>query len=83
MTLLKFRAFDDSGTCEVAFFNQDYGGQLSDRGGVPLFGRVERTGRGFSLTNPAFEPYTEGSALPPLFPVYPLTEGLSNKLISG
>ena len=84
MTLLKFRAFDDSGTCEVAFFNQDYLAGSFPIGAVfRFFGRVERTGRGFSLTNPAFEPYTEGSALPPLFPVYPLTEGLSNKLISG
>ena len=84
MTLLKFRAFDDSGTCEVAFFNQDYLANSFPIGAVfRFFGRVERTGRGFSLTNPAFEPYTEGSALPPLFPVYPLTEGLSNKLISG
>lgn len=84
MTLLKFRAFDESGTCEVAFFNQDYLADSFPIGAVfRFFGRVERTGRGFSLTNPAFEPYTEGSALPPLFPVYPLTEGLSNKLISG
>ncbi len=84
MTLLKFRAFDDSGTCEVAFFNQDYLADSFPIGAVfRFFGRVERTGRGFSLTNPAFEPYTEGNALPPLFPVYPLTEGLSNKLISG
>lgn len=84
MTLLKFRAFDDSGTCEVAFFNQDYLADSFPIGAVfRFFGRVERTGRGFSLTNPAFEPYTDGSALPPLFPVYPLTEGLSNKLISG
>lgn len=84
MTLLKFRAFDDSGTCEVAFFNQGYLADSFPIGAVfRFFGRVERTGRGFSLTNPAFEPYTEGSALPPLFPVYPLTEGLSNKLISG
>ncbi len=84
MTLLKFRAFDDSETCEVAFFNQDYLADSFPIGAVfRFFGRVERTGRGFSLTNPAFEPYTEGSALPPLFPVYPLTEGLSNKLISG
>lgn len=84
MTLLKFRAFDDSGTCEVAFFNQDYLADSFPIGAMfRFFGRVERTGRGFSLTNPAFEPYTDGSALPPLFPVYPLTEGLSNKLISG
>lgn len=84
MTLLKFRAFDDSGTCEVTFFNQDYLADSFPIGAVfRFFGRVERTGRGFSLTNPAFEPYTEGNALPPLFPVYPLTEGLSNKLISG
>lgn len=86
MTLLKFRAFDDSegGSCEVAFFNQDY---LYDSfpigASFRFFGKVERIGQGYAMTNPAFEPYTEGGALPALVPVYPLTEGLSNKLITS
>lgn len=84
LTLLKFRAFDDSGTCDISFFNQDY---LHDSFPVGssfrFYGRVEKTARGLSMTNPAFEPYAQGSALPPLVPVYPLTEGLSGKVVSG
>lgn len=86
MTLLKFRAFDnsESGSCEVAFFNQDY---LHDSfpigASFRFFGKVERAGNGYTMTNPAFEPYTEDGTLPALVPVYPLTEGLSNKLITG
>ena len=84
MTLLKFRAFDSSGVCEIAFFNQDYLHDNFPVGSVfRFFGRVEHTGRGYAMTNPAFEPYAEGQSLPSLYPVYPLTEGLSNKVLSG
>ena len=45
MTLLKFTAFDESGTCEITFYNQNY---LADK--FPLgatfrfYGQVERVG---------------------------------------
>ena len=85
MTLCKFRAFDDSGTCEITFFNQDYLRSTFTVGSVfRFYGKVERAGKErYTMTSPAFEPYVEGRALPPLYPVYPLTEGISNKMITG
>ena len=85
MTLCKFRAFDDSGSCEITFFNQDYLRNTFTVGSVfRFYGRVECVGKDrFTMTSPAFEPYVEGRALPPLYAVYPLTEGLSNKMITG
>ena len=91
MTLCKFRAFDDSGTCEITFFNQEYlcntftvGATFRFYGKVEMAGRAGTAGKErFTMTAPAFEPYVEGRELPSLYPVYPLTEGISNKMIAG
>ena len=84
MTLLKFRAFDDSGVCEITFFNQDYLRSTFPLGSTfRFYGKVEKTGNRYTMTSPAYEPYTEVRTLPPLFSVYPLTEGLSQKMIAS
>ena len=85
MTLCKFRAFDDSGTCEITFFNQEYLRNTFTVGATfRFYGKVEQVGgERFTMTSPEFEPYAEGGQLPPLYPVYPLTEGISNKMITG
>lgn len=83
MVLLKFRAYDDSASCEITFFNQDY-----LKGSFPLgstfrfYGRVVCEGNKYTMSSPAYEPYCDGRELPPLIPVYPLTEGLSRKQVS-
>lgn len=86
MSLLKFRAYDESGTCEITFFNQNYHKDSFPLGATfRFYGKVERVGNRFAMSSPAFEevsPESDGSELPPLFPVYPLTEGLSQKQIS-
>jgi ATP-dependent DNA helicase RecG len=86
MTLLKFRAYDESGSCEITFFNQNYHKDSFPMGATfRFYGKVERMGQRFAMSSPAFEevaPESDGSELPPLFPVYPLTEGLSQKQIS-
>ncbi len=85
MTLCKFRAFDDSGVCEITFFNQDYLRNVFTVGSTfRFFGKVECAGKDkYTMTSPAYEAYADGRHLPPLYPVYPLTEGISNKMISG
>lgn len=78
MTLLKFTAFDESGTCEITFYNQNY---LADK--FPLgatfrfYGQVERVGKRYKMSSPAYEMALEGEELKPLVPVYSLTEGIS------
>ena len=84
MTLLKFRAYDDSGVAEITFFNQDY---LKDK--FPLgssfrfWGKVERVGKRYAMSSPAFEPIAEGVALADLLPVYRLSEGLTQKQVAA
>lgn len=83
MSLLKFRAFDDSGSCEITYFNQNY---LKDKFKVGstfrFWGKVERQNKKYTMNSPIAEEYTESIPLPPLCPVYRLTDGLSQKVIS-
>lgn len=87
MVLLKFRAFDESGTAEVTFFNQSYLKDTFSPGQTWRFwGKVERSGTGgkrFSLSSPVCEPWEEDRPLPDLVPVYRLTEGISQKQMAS
>lgn len=84
MTLLKFTAFDESGICEITFYNQNY---LADK--FPLgstfrfYGQVEKVGKRYKMGSPAYEMIIDGEELPPLVPVYPLTEGISKNRIAA
>ena len=84
MNLLKFRAYDESGTAEITFFNQAF---LKDK--FPLgatfrfYGKVESTGRRYTMSSPAYEFFDEISPPASLVPIYRMTEGISAKQISG
>lgn len=83
MSLLKFRAFDESGSCEIIYFNQDY---LRDKFPIGatfrFWGKVELDKGKYSMSSPIAEPYIESQPLPPYTPIYRLTDGLSQKQIS-
>ena len=82
MTLLKFRAFDESGVCEITYFNQDYLKHVFTLGSTfRFYGKVQRTARRFAMTSPEAEPFDESTPLPDLLPVYRLSEGLSPKQV--
>ena len=84
MSLLKFTAFDDSGTCEITFYNQNY---LADK--FPLgatfrfYGQIEKVGKRYKMNTPSYEMMIEGEDLKPLVPVYPLTEGISKNRMAA
>ena len=82
-TFLKFRAFDDSGVCEVVYFNQDYLKNQFRIGSIfRFFGKVERHGKGFAMSSPVAEAWSESAQLPPLWAVYRMTDGISPKQIA-
>ena len=82
MTLLKFKAFDESGVCEITYFNQEY---LKSRfllgSAFRFYGKVQKTARRYKMTAPEAEPIDEATPLPDLLPVYRLSEGLSPKQV--
>ncbi|MBQ3482848.1 MAG: ATP-dependent DNA helicase RecG [Clostridia bacterium] len=83
MSLLKFRAFDESGVCEITYFNQDY---LKNRfvlgSSFRFWGKVQKKGKNYTLTSPESEPISADAVLPDLLPVYRLSEGLSPRQVS-
>ena len=82
-SLLKFRAYDDSGICEITFFNQEYLKSTFTVGATfRFYGKAELKGKNYALTSPVFEPVLDGVELPSLVPVYPLSEGLSQKQLA-
>ncbi len=88
MSLLKFRAYDESAVAEVTYFNQDYLAEKFVLGeSYRFYGRIERIKKAsgkdsFSLSSPAAEQIKESvSELRPLIPIYPLTKGLSQNII--
>ncbi len=82
-SFLKFRAYDDSASCEIVFFNQDYLRTSFPVGATfRFFGKVERAKNKFTMSAPAFEPWTEFATLPPFHAVYRITEGISPRQIA-
>ncbi len=82
-SFLKFKAFDDSGVCEITYFNQDYLKSVFPVGSVFRFwGKVEQKGKRFALSSPVAEPWAPGIDLPPLCAVYRLTDGITLKQIT-
>ncbi len=84
LSLLKFRAFDESGVCEITYFNQNFLKNVFVVGSeFRFYGKVERKGKkGYAMSSPIYEAYREDPPLPPLTPIYPLGESLTQKQIS-
>lgn len=84
MVITKVTAFDDFGKCTITFFNQPYVKDLMHRGlTFRFFGKVRCEGFAVSMNSPVAEPYNGIAALRSLVPVYPLTEGISQKLMGS
>ena len=82
MELLKFRAYDESASCEITFFNQNYLKSTIVCGGeYRFYGVVERKGNKYFMSSPIMEANDEEN-LRALVPIYPLTEGISRKQIT-
>ena len=84
MTVLKVRAFDRTGSCEIVYFNQDYLKNSFEIGKeYRFYGKIEKKAKKYSMSSPTHEEIIEGRTLPSLFPVYPSTEGLTQKQIKA
>ena len=83
MTLSKFRAFDESGSCEVVFFNSPFVKDIFHIGSTfRFFGKTSFSKtRRLVLTAPKYEPVIDGVELDEFVPIYSLTDGLSSKML--
>ncbi len=85
LSLLKFNIKDDTGIIEIIFFNKTYlKKSLSSGQNVMINGQVKKTFKGLQIVNPIIEKIDiardnkQGIA-----PIYPLTDGLSQKEITS
>ncbi len=82
LTISKFFAFDDSGKCEILFFNSPYVKDIFHIGTTfRFFAKATKNRYTIQFTNPKFEPYIPETPLPEFVPLYQLTEGISSKFI--
>jgi ATP-dependent DNA helicase RecG len=80
MALYKTRARDDTGSIYITIFNSEYSAmRLKENEEFIFYGVMSGTGRTRQLNSPLFEPSDTGRRI---HPVYPLTAGLSNKIIT-
>ncbi len=78
MSITKLRVFDETGVVEAVFFNQDFLKNVFRVGDVFRFtGKLTRSKTVYQLSSPKYEAVKEGTPLPDLYPVYPLTEGIT------
>ncbi|NLE13367.1 MAG: ATP-dependent DNA helicase RecG [Clostridiales bacterium] len=83
-TMLKFSAVDETGRVSVVYFNQDYLKDSFQKGTEGrFFGRLTLHNGVKTLGAPDFEPLHGRQPLRPLTPVYPLTAGITRKLITS
>lgn len=85
-TLLRVRVADETGAVELTWFNQPWiARRLADyRGEIIAFGAVKDGNRGLEIGSPEFEliePDDDPEDFRRIVPVYPLTEGLSQKAV--
>ena len=83
MRLVKFRAVDDSGSVDITYFNQVYVREQIRLGETYIFfGKLSGTLTKRTMTNPDYEPEArEGRKTGRILPRYPLSAGVSNKLM--
>ena len=85
MHLTTARAFDESGTVSITWFNQPYvAGRIRAMGVYRFYGRFEWNAqyRKLSLNSPLSEPWKEGVSLPAIVPVYPVATGLTQRFMT-
>ncbi len=84
MELTRVRAVDESSAMTLTFFNQSYVRTALKPGeSYVFFGKAEQSGRNRVMTNPEFEPAGKTRFTGRIMPVYPLTAGISNRLLAG
>ena len=82
MTISKFKAFDETGAVEILFFNSQFVKNTFHTGSVfRFYGKLSVSKNKLQLINPKYDPYVQGAPLQGFVPIYPLTAGISSKII--
>ena len=83
LDLVKLRAVDDTGTLDVTFFNQAWLKNSLHQGETYIFyGRAEGSLLRHQMANPVVEPEGRREVTGRIVPIYPLTAGISQLILS-
>ena len=83
MDLVKVRAVDDTGALDVTFFNQAWLKNRLHQGETYIFyGRAEGSLLRHQMANPVVEPEGRREVTGRIVPIYPLTAGVSQLILS-
>ena len=83
LDLVKLRAVDDTGTLDVTFFNQAWLKNSLHQGETYIFyGRAEGSLFRRQMSNPVVEPEGRREITGRIVPIYPLTAGVSQLILS-
>lgn len=84
LTVSRFRAFDETGSVEVVFFNSPFIKDVFVVGAeFRFYGKLTfNKNRRVTLVNPKYDPVVEGVPLEGLVPLYTLTDGISSKVLN-
>ena len=81
-TIVRTRAVDETGVLDIVFFNQEYRKNSLHRGEIYIFyGKVEGQRR-HQLVNPLLEPEGHRQLTGRIMPIYPLTAGISQLMLT-
>ena len=81
-TIVRTRAVDETGALDIVFFNQEYRKNSLHRGEIYIFyGKVEGQHR-HQLVNPLLEPEGRRQLTGRIMPIYPLTAGISQLMLT-
>ena len=82
LSLVKFRAVDESGSLEITFFNRPYAKEQFHRGESYVFyGKVEGNLLRRQMNNPVVEKEGASQLTGGIVPIYPLTAGVTQTLL--
>ncbi len=82
-SISKVRAFDESGSVEIMFFNSPFVKDVFQLGTVfRFYGKLNFYKGRPTLSNPKYEAVVDGIPLKNYIPVYPLTEGFTSQAIA-
>ncbi len=83
MVITKARAFDETGSAEITWFNQPYVADRIHTGAAfRFFGRFAWEYGRVQINSPIAEAWYEGAPLPAVVPVYPVVQGLKQRAVA-
>ncbi len=84
LDITKVKVVDEVNAMTVTFFNQSYiKDALRPGESYTFYGKVEGYGRARQMLNPIFEPENTPRFTGCIMPIYALTQGITNNLLSG